>query len=192
MAASFLMTVRVAGSSVTSPTVTDGRVILLARLDAAQHGMNARGQLARVEGLGQIVVGANLQADDAIDVLAAGGQQDDGNGRVAPKGAQNLEAVLLGQHHIENDELIVAAGGELDGACAGMMGIHLEPFAAQQFADQIAQLPVVVDDEDRPGHAGQIVPEKGRGCCEERESERKEFVKTAVIGASSLVFLCLW
>ena len=88
MAASFLDTVRVAGSSVTSPTVTTRQHVLLARLDAAEHGMDARRQLARVEGLGQIVVGANLQADDAIDVFAAGSQQDDRNRRsgVAARG----------------------------------------------------------------------------------------------------------
>ena len=57
-----------------------GSVILLARLHAAEHGVNSRGQLARVEGLGQIVVCADLQADDAIDVFAAGRQQDDRHG----------------------------------------------------------------------------------------------------------------
>ena len=136
--------------------------VLLARLRAAEDGVNARRQLARVERLGQIVVGADLQADDAIDVLAAGREQNDGNDESPPKLAQNLEAVLLGQHHIENDELVAAARRELDGACTRVMGLHLEPFAAQQLADQIAQLPVVVDDEDRPGTPGQIVPEKGR------------------------------
>ena len=77
-AASF-MTVRVAGSSVTSPTVTARLLVLLARLDAAENGVNARCQLARVERLGQVVIGADLQADNAIDVFAAGGEQDDGN-----------------------------------------------------------------------------------------------------------------
>ena len=66
------------------------------------------------------------------------------------------------------------------------MGIHLEPFTAQQFADQIAQLPVVVDDEDRPGHARSDCPRKGAAVCEERESARKEFVKRAGKGASSV------
>lgn len=45
-------------------------------------------------------------------------------------------------------------------------------------SDEIAELPVVVHDQDRPRHARQIVPEKGRRCCEERESACEEFVKT--------------
>ena len=37
------------------------------RLDAAQHGLIARYQLAQVEGLGDVVVGADLRADDLVD-----------------------------------------------------------------------------------------------------------------------------
>ena len=175
----FLSTVRVAGSIVMSPTVTDGRRVLLARLHAAQHGANPRGQLARVEGLGQVVVGPDLQADDAVDVFAAGRQQDDRHGRAPPERAKYLEAVLLGQHHIENDQFVGAAGCEIDGAGAGVVGIHFEAFAAQKFAYQIAELPVVVDDEDRPGHGRSDCPRKRAPYCEERESRRKEFVKPA-------------
>ena len=123
--------------------------------------MDAGGQLARVERLGQIVVCADLQSDDAIDVLAAGGQQNDGHGGAPSKGAQNLEAVLLGQHHVENDELVAAARREIDCACARMMGIDIKPFAAQQLADQLAQLPVVVHDQDGPGHARSDCLRKG-------------------------------
>ena len=41
-----------------------------ARRLAAQHRVDARHQLARVEGLGEVVVGAHLEADDAVDVVA--------------------------------------------------------------------------------------------------------------------------
>src|SRR6185503_4640846 len=37
------------------------------RLLAAQDGPEARGQLAGMDGLGDVVVGAELQADDAVD-----------------------------------------------------------------------------------------------------------------------------
>ncbi len=125
--------------------------VLVARLHAAQHGVDARGQLARVERLGQVVVGADLEADDAIDVLAAGGEQDDGNGGTLSQGTQNLEAVLLGQHHIQNHQPVAAARRQIDGARARVVGFDVEPLGAQQLADQVAQLPIVVDDEDRPG-----------------------------------------
>ena len=37
------------------------------RRGAAQHALDARQQLARIEGLGHVVVGAHLEADDAVD-----------------------------------------------------------------------------------------------------------------------------
>ena len=43
---------------------------------AAQDRLDARQQLARAERLGQVVVGAHLQADDAVGLLAARGEHD--------------------------------------------------------------------------------------------------------------------
>src|SRR5574340_807030 len=37
-----------------------------------QHGAGARQQFARIEGLGQVVVGSDFETNDAIDVLALG------------------------------------------------------------------------------------------------------------------------
>ena len=71
-----------------------------------QHRVDARDQLARVEGLGQVVVGAHLEADDAVDLLALGREHDDGH--VLPGAAQppaNAEAVLAGQHEVEHDQV---------------------------------------------------------------------------------------
>ena len=44
---------------------------------APQHRLDARQELARIERLGQIIVGADLEADDAIGLLGHGGQEDD-------------------------------------------------------------------------------------------------------------------
>src|SRR6218665_1786852 len=57
--------------------VPGGRARRFLRRPAAQHRMDAREHLARVEGLAQVVVGPHLQADDAIDILALGGEHDD-------------------------------------------------------------------------------------------------------------------
>jgi hypothetical protein len=104
--------------------------------------------------LGEVVVGADLEANDAIDVFAPCGQQDDGNRGAPSKSAQDFEAVLLRKHHIENHELVASARRQIDGARTCRMSIDVEPFAPQELADEIARLPVVVDDEDRPRHDG--------------------------------------
>ncbi len=44
---------------------------------APQHRLDARQQFARIERLGQVVVGAHLQPDDAVGLLRQRGQQDD-------------------------------------------------------------------------------------------------------------------
>ena len=44
---------------------------------AAQYGVNARDQFTGVERLGQIVVRAHFEANDAVDVFALGGEHDD-------------------------------------------------------------------------------------------------------------------
>ena len=77
---------------------------------AAQHRVDARHQLARVEGLGQVVVGAHLQADDAVDVVALGGEHDDrGRGRLRAQAAADRQAVLARQHQVEHHQVVALA-----------------------------------------------------------------------------------
>src|SRR5438270_10484908 len=64
-----------------------------ARLVAAQDGADARDQLAWVEGLRKVIVGAELKADDAVYVLTARGQHDDRNLASGAEAAENFEAV---------------------------------------------------------------------------------------------------
>jgi hypothetical protein len=68
----------------------------------AQHGLHAGHELARLEGLGHVVVGAQLQPDHAVHHLAAGGEHDQGDVAGAADGAAQLEAVHLGQHDVED------------------------------------------------------------------------------------------
>jgi hypothetical protein len=54
-----------------------GRARRVLRRLAPQHGVDARHELARVEGLGEVVVRAHLEADDAVHVVALRGEHDD-------------------------------------------------------------------------------------------------------------------
>src|SRR5215218_9873075 len=75
------------------------------RARATQHGLYARYQLARVEGLRQVVVCAYLQTDDAVNVVAARRQHQDVYARaLGAESAQHLEAVHAGHHHVQYDE----------------------------------------------------------------------------------------
>ena len=115
-----------------------------------QHRVDARDELARVERLRQVIVGAHLEADDAIDVLALRGQHDDGR-RVA-RAAQapaHRQAVLAGQHQVEHEQVRrVALQALVEVARVGQRG-DLEALLAEIAGEEIAQAHVVVDDEDR-------------------------------------------
>jgi hypothetical protein len=52
---------------------------------AAQDAADARQQLARAEGLGQVVVGAHFQADDAVDLVGTRGEHDHRQARFHPQ-----------------------------------------------------------------------------------------------------------
>ena len=75
------------------------------RLGAPQDAADARQQLSRLERLGEIVVGAHFQADDAIDRLAARGQHDHRQVRARAQRAAQLQAVLAGHHEVEDDQV---------------------------------------------------------------------------------------
>src|SRR6185369_17956860 len=53
------------------------RAVVASRAAAAQHGAHPRGQLAEAERLGDVIVGAVLEAGYAIVFAGAGGEHDD-------------------------------------------------------------------------------------------------------------------
>ncbi len=68
--------------------------------------MDAGEQFARVERLGQVVVGAHFEADDAVDLFALGGQHDDR--RIVTAVAQSLadrHAILTRQHQVKHQQI---------------------------------------------------------------------------------------
>ena len=78
------------------------------RFQPAQNRANAGGQLSRVERLGQVVVGAELQADDAVHIFAAGREHDDRHFAFLAQAAQDFEAIHARQHHVQQDDRVVA------------------------------------------------------------------------------------
>src|SRR5947209_2623141 len=120
-----------------------------ATLDAAQDCVDARDKLARVEGLRQIVVRADLKSDDAVNVLAARSQHQNGDcGAFSAQTPQKLEAVHARHHHVEDDKRVRACERALKSLRAAVGHLHAEAFGAEQLRDQLAQLPVVVNDQN--------------------------------------------
>jgi hypothetical protein len=104
----------------------------------------ARRQLARLERLGHIVVGAELQADDPVDVVPARGQHDDRNAARPADAPQRLHPVQARHHHVENHDLELARRGEPRRGLTVVHGGHLEPIALEVLDEHCRELDVVV------------------------------------------------
>ena len=74
------------------------------RDDAPQDALHACDELARVERLRQVVVGADLQPDDLVHVLVACGEHQDRDVGALPHTAADLDAVDVGQVEIEDHQ----------------------------------------------------------------------------------------
>ena len=77
-------------------------------VEAPHHGAHAREQFAQVEGFRQIVVGAEFQSDDPINVVAAmTGNDDDRHVGIRSDVAEQVEAILLIKPEIEDQQIHV-------------------------------------------------------------------------------------
>ncbi len=113
-----------------------------------QHRLDAREQFPRVERLGQVIVGADFQPDDAVDVVALGRQHDDRQGfAAAAQALADGEPVLARQHQVE-DHQVVALAREV-AVHLRRVGHHPHRVAllVQVAVQQVAQAGVVVDDQ---------------------------------------------
>ena len=125
---------------------------------ASQHGPDARDQLAAAERLGQVIVGAHLQSDHPVHLVALGGEHDDRDVRLGAQAPAQRQAVLAGQHQVEQDEVDPAVGQDLAHGTPVSRGADAKAFLGQRTRDEIADLAVVVDDQDVRSalHAGNI------------------------------------
>ena len=115
---------------------------------APEHGSNAHEQLARTERFREVVVGADLEAHDAIDLVAERGQHDDGHIRCRAQLAANFEPALARQHEIQHDEIEAAMHERAPSLLSVGDRRCREAVLLEKIAQQRADLAVVVYDED--------------------------------------------
>ena len=115
-------------------------------------GPDAGGQLAQAERLGDVVVGAELEADDLVELRVLGGEHDDGHARLGPDDPADLDPGELGEHEVEQDE-VRALGPEADERLAPVgRGDDAVALRLERLGERLAQCRLVVHDEDRPCH----------------------------------------
>jgi hypothetical protein len=78
---------------------------VVARLHPAQHALDRASSSRGSNGLGDVVVGADLEADDAVDDVARRGDHDDADVVALAQEARQRQPVLAGHADVEQDEV---------------------------------------------------------------------------------------
>lgn len=115
---------------------------------AAAYGSDAGEEFAGVEGLGHVIVCAHFEADNAVDVFTASGEEQHA---VRGEGAdllEDFEAIDAGEHDVEEDHGPGAGACDFEAGIAAMDGGDVEVVAGEVFGEHVAELYVVVDEED--------------------------------------------
>ena len=135
-----------------------GRAWQLSLRSAAQHRMDARQQFARVKGLCQVVVGAYLEANNAVHVLSLGGEHDDGRWVLrAAQASANRQTVFVRQHQVEHDQ-VDALAQQNTAQRPTIFGLqHGKALLAEVAAQQVSDARIVVDNHDLVGSLGGLV-----------------------------------
>ena len=140
------------------PLVGEGR-----GLDAAEHGADPGDELARAERLDHVVVGAELEAGDPVDLVAAGREDQDRDARVAADRADDVEAVDARQAEVEDERVGPPGPGEREGRGSVGGADDREPRVLEVVADEARDLRLVLDDEDRAHGSPNTRSDAGRG-----------------------------
>src|SRR5829696_1020258 len=114
----------------------------------ADDGADARHELAQLGRLCQIVVGAEFEADDAVDRARGRGQHDDRHVGRFLEVADDRQPVLLRHVEVEHDEVRLVLGEALAQSRAAVAQVDLEAVQLEVVADHVPGGGLVVDDED--------------------------------------------
>ena len=134
--------------------VDRGRWLALghAALRPPEQGPDPGDELTQAERLRHVVVGAELEADDLVDLRVLGGEHEDRDRGFGPDDPADLDAGQLGEHQVEHDE-VGPIGPEADqGLAAIRRGDDREPLRLEAVGEGLAKRRLVVDDEDRACH----------------------------------------
>ena len=116
-------------------------------LRAAEHGADAGDQFAGIEGLGNVVVGADFKAKNAVHGFATGGEQNDGNAGVGAQGLEQFKSGAAREHDIEDHNIVFAAERGIEAGAMIEDGMNVEALVLQKALQQRDQPLVVVNDK---------------------------------------------
>ena len=119
----------------------------------AQHRPDPGRQLGRAEGLGDVVVGTQLEPEHPVHLLAARGQHDHRRPRGLPDPAEDVASVSVREHDVEENEVGRAAVEECKALRRRVGDDRVEALAPERGRERLRDRPFVLDQQDRSlGH----------------------------------------
>ncbi len=134
-----------------------------------QYRTQPQQQLARVERLGHVVIGAHFQAEDAVGRAATRGQHDHRQGGLLAQLLAQRQPILAGQHQVQHHR-VEGPGSQCRAHAITVAGDDgLQALLAQVLGEQGADLRIVIDDQDAGGRGlgfghGRIFPDAAPAC----------------------------
>ncbi len=116
--------------------------------DAAQHSAHPRQQLTRRVRLGDVVIRAELETDDDVDLGVLRSEHDDRHVRGGADLAAHLGPGNAREHEVEQHDIraVVTEGG--DRGRPVLCDLDVVAFSAQQVGERIGEVGFVFDEED--------------------------------------------
>ena len=115
---------------------------------AAQQGVDARQELADAEGLGEVVVSAQLEAHDLVEFGVPCREEEDGDVGAAADAAADLVAVDAGEHDVQDHEVVLGGLGHGDGLVAAVRDVDLVALLQEVEADDVCDAFLIVNHEN--------------------------------------------
>jgi hypothetical protein len=114
---------------------------------AAKEGVDAGEQFAHAEGLGEVIIGAEIEADDLVNLLAFGREHQDGQGNLlCAELFADLVAAEARQHHVEQEQAGTVLAHGLEGLIAAAADGDVEPVTLQDFLQAEEDVWVIFND----------------------------------------------
>ena len=120
-------------------------------LEAAEDGFDPGHELSRTERLGDVVVGTELETENAVGFTAFGRKKNYGNCRQTRSLADvaaDLETILAGDHDVENEKSRALALGIGENVRSGGIDANDETLIFKVMADESGNIGIVFNDED--------------------------------------------
>jgi len=134
--------------------------LFLTRL--SQMGRDSSQQLARAEGLGDVVVRTDFQPDHDVDLFGFGAEDDD---RHPQAGFANVPADVetrhIRKHDVEQDQIGFVQLDAAEGLGTGLRLDHLVALLFEGEMDRLADHRLIVDDQDSLRRWHQLVRADG-------------------------------